>query len=159
MQNPTMLLDQKDISKIFNTQMMTEMIKLDELNKKITVLEEKCISLAKDLDFSLNEIKIKDMEIAHLKKLLEANTPSIGQVLLNPLSDEELIAEVQLGKIREAAKVRDLTLDEIKKFDLLVKNKRLAQGNPTIIEAQKSKVKNLDQRSILQIASQKINKE
>lgn len=47
----------------------------------------------------------------------------------NGFSDEEAICVVQLKILRELSQIRDLSLDEVKKFDLLVKNLKSIRGN------------------------------
>lgn len=125
--------------------------------KDYALLEQKCVDLAQIINQLKYELTNKEEEISHLKGLLESLFPSSNDIVLQ-LSDEELIADIQLRKIREAAKNRDLTLDEIKKFDLLVKNKRLAKGDATVIETKKNQFDHLNKKEIIQIASQKIIK-
>ena len=74
----------------------------------------------------LKEIESREEEINHLKQLLtqfSVQPGNNGLVTVSPISDEELIADVQLRKLKDKAKVSELTLDEIRKLDLLVKNK------------------------------------
>lgn len=92
-------------------------------------------------------------EIDRLKTLVESQQEYIGQLLetldikekeiiaiqagTTPdkiiISDEEQIASGQLRLLKQKAEAGELTLDDIKRFDILVKNKRIAQGgNPTL---------------------------
>lgn len=85
-----------------------------------------------NLIFKLKETIIKkDDEIKHLKDLLSSAVPILDEAHKFKISDEEEIALKQLEILKRNAQERQLTLDEIKMFDLLVKNKRLSQGKPT----------------------------
>ena len=133
--------------------------KVNENQDKVTILklEEKCIALSQVVDSLLKQAEQKEEEIAHLKSMLSKTVPIIGEVVKIDPSDEEVIAEIQLRKIRENARIRDLTLDEIKKFDLLVKNKRLAKGDATVIESNKLP-ENLTKKDLLKIATKNKDK-
>lgn len=119
-------------------------------------LEKKAIGLSQTIELMTKALDEKDAEIAHLKQLLNGLTPVIGESsLTTETTDEELIANLQLKKLVEAGKIRDLTLDEIRKFDLLVKNKRLAKGDATDIKGD-SKDKKYDKPKLLELASKKM---
>lgn len=123
---------------------------------QIAKLEEKLIGMGQTLDMMIKQLESKEEEITHLKKMLSGMTPVIGQAISLEITDEELIADIQLRKLKDIAKVRELSLDEIKKFDLLVKNKRLAQGNATTINEKKGLPKDVSNSSLLKIATKKI---
>lgn len=84
------------------------------------------------------QIESLKVENDHLKKLLENNIPLID-ISTNDftlgISNERIICETQLANLRAAALVRDLTLEETRKFqafvDVLEKIKK-AQPNPDI---------------------------
>lgn len=120
-------------------------------------LEENCKGLMDTVDHLLKEIESREEEISHLKKLLNnsINNPTSSLIEVN-LSDEEFIADMQLRKLKDIAKTKQLTLDEIRMFDLLVKNKRLAQGNATTIDGNAKSVKQLGPTELLKLASKKI---
>lgn len=124
-------------------------------------LEKKAVALSETVQKLLKEIEAREEEITHLKQLLTSGgiTSGNGLVTVSPMTDEELIADVQLRKLKEKAKVSELTLDEIRKYDLLVKNKRLAQGEVTTIQGSKVNEASKDKTSLLQIASKKIKGE
>lgn len=124
--------------------------------KQIKQLEERCLGLAETVDKCIKSLESKEEEITHLKMMLSKMTPVIGEaIMINP-TDEELIADIQLRKLKENARTRELTLDEIKKFDLLVKNKRLAQGNATTIEEKKGLPKDTPKDKLLGLATKKL---
>jgi hypothetical protein len=108
------------------------------------------------IDTLIKQLELKEDEILQLKKALSQSIPNSGQAINLILSDEEFIADIQLNKLKDSARVRQLTLDEIRMFDLLVKNKRLAQGNATTIDGQVKSPKQLSQTELLTLASKKI---
>ncbi len=121
-------------------------------------LEALNVGLSQSIDNLLQTLEQKDDEIRHLKELLNGSGVTIiGQASKILMTDEEVIAEKQLGRLRTLSMERDLTLDEVKRFDLLVKNKRLAQGKSTTIESKPVGLpKDLSDSQLIQIASKKI---
>ena len=115
-------------------------------------LEEKCFYLNKTIQELNKTLQQKMEEIAHLKKLLE-HSPAAGVVM--PMSDEEEIASIQLEKIKQISRERKLTLEEVKQYDLLVKNKRLSQGDVTNINGVTSLSKSLAKKDLIKIAGTK----
>lgn len=123
----------------------------------IRKLEEHNVALQQMVNNLNTQLAQKTQEIQHLMELLNKTTPVIGEVTTIMPTDEEVIAEFQLKALKAAAMTRDLTLDEVKRYDLLVKNKRLAQGSPTTIDGQAKKLPaNLDNSALIQIASNKL---
>ena len=59
--------------------------------------------------------------------------------------------------IKQKAFAGELTLEEIKKYDLLVKNKKLSEGSPTIIADYKRLPENVSEDELVLIASKPIN--
>ena len=96
-------------------------------------------------------IKQRNDDLAHLKLIIEKT--NISNIIL-PLTDEEEIANLQLNKIKLLSRERALTLEEIKMYDLLVKNKRLAQGEVTDITGNKS-LTSKSKTELLKIAAKK----
>lgn len=80
-------------------------------------------------------IKDVEAELAHAKMLLDRL--DIANIV-KPISDEEEIASIQLQKIKLLSRERALSLEEIKMYDLLVKNLKLAKGEVTDIQGHKS---------------------
>lgn len=135
---------------------------IEKVEKNDYSKEEYIIGLEKT-NFELNKIvgrftlKIAEYEeeISHLKSILFKQADS-GIAI--QMTDEELIADIQLRKMCEKAKGQVLSLEDVKIFDLLVKNKRLAQGNPTTIDGKKG-LPELPSSKLIQIASQKKSEE
>lgn len=128
-------LQSNDSSNIVSIQDMADKAELNMLRLKIIQMEKDNTALGESLDKALNALEKKDQEIKHLQQLLHGAVPNLTP-LAQPITDEEMIALRQLESLKLTAMSRDLTLEEIKKYDLLVKNKRLAQGNPTQIDAE-----------------------
>lgn len=135
---------------------LTENAAVNSLKTDLLREQEKCVALSMTIDELLKKLESKEDEIMHLKQMLSSTVPVIGEPSRLILSDEEVIADIQLQKLKDNARMRELTLDEIKKFDLLVKNKRLAQGNATTINADKLP-KDTSKEKLLQIAAKKPN--
>lgn len=111
-----------------------------KLNKRILELEKENQGLQQTIE--LLHKKIDEME--GRPKLLDKYE----------LSAEEVIASTQLEKLKQKAMYQDLTLEEIKKFDLLVKNRRLANGDSTENASYKMilPVSQMDDAKLLEVA-------
>jgi len=108
------------------------------------------ILLKSEVERLISENKKLQQELNQLKN------PKPEKVLL---SDETIIAELQLSRLKQKAFAGELTLEEIKKYDLLVKNKKLAEGNPTIIADYKKLPENVSEDELVLIASNLTNEE
>lgn len=99
-------------------------IGIDELSKRAVhqKLEEDNVGLSQTIDKLLKLLENKEQEIDHLKSMLGRSVPIIGE--LN-LSNEEIIAEKQIARLREFSMLRELTLDEAKRLDIFVKIKNI----------------------------------
>lgn len=136
---------------------------IEKVGKKDFAQEEYIIQL-EQTNFKLNtamqtfveKITAYEEEISHLKSILFKQADS-GIAI--QMSDEELIADIQLRKMSAKAKSQVLSLEDVKIFDLLVKNKRLAQGNSTNINDNKTLPVKLTPNILMQIASQKKTEE
>jgi predicted DNA-binding transcriptional regulator len=85
--------------------------------------------LNKEIESLKNQLKDKDVEIAALKR---AGPKSDLTVQRLDVSSEQVIAETQLKLLEDKAlSGHPLSLEEIRIYDLLVKNKRLAMGEST----------------------------
>lgn len=100
-----------------------------------------------------NLLKTKEDEIKHLKELLDSSVPSFSPNLI--VDDAEVIAIKQLELLKQSSQMRPLSLEEVRIYDLLVKNKRLAQGDSTNIVDTVKLPK--DKAKLIEIASKKIN--
>lgn len=86
----------------------------------------------------------------------------MSKLVKPPIGPEQLIAEMQLERLLKEASYRLLTLEEIKQYDLLCKNLKLAKGEATeILEAsyqkQKEEFSSLPDEVLLSIAEGTLN--
>lgn len=117
-------------------------------------LAKQCAALSLTIDKAVKTLQEKDEEIAHLKMLLR-NVPTItdsssGLVEVLAISEEEEIAQLQLEFLKKKARAGELTLEEVKKFDLLVKNKNLSK---TPQEKEGALPKNMGKSRLIAIAN------
>lgn len=98
-----------------------------------------------------NELLLEENK--RLQQEINTLTSSKQSKLKIDYSDEEIIAHMQLERLRMKAMEQELTLEEIKKYDLLVKNKRLSEDKSTINADYKKLPENIDDESLIQIAA------
>lgn len=118
----------------------------------IKILEDQLLKLGKFATQLKQMVQERDQEILRLKGILEKSTPGNGEVTPLFITDEEEISLQQLDRLKRLSQERPLTLEEIKSFDLLVKNKRLAQKQPTMIPYSPEKKKELPVNELVLIA-------
>jgi len=102
-------------------------ISLEQLKRDLVSLNRENQAAIKTIEKLLKDIKNKNDEIASLKSLLSKSVPLITDASKPETTPEEQIADLQLASLLAAAQKRVLTLEETRMYDLLVKNKRLAQ--------------------------------
>jgi hypothetical protein len=143
---------QKDTSK-------TDIATIHELAEKfvqttvVEKFEQDNVSLAQEIINLKQQLSEKTKHIQHLEDILKHTVSSYSPVF-NEVTDEEMIALKQLERLKEAAQIRPLSLEEVRIYDLLVKNKRLAQGKETgIIDTVKLPQ---DKKELIKIAAKKI---
>jgi hypothetical protein len=68
------------------------------------------------------------------------------------MSDEEIIARKELERLKQKAMLGELTLDDTRKLDLLVKNKLVAERSKPI-EADFMSLNGKSEKNLLDIAS------
>jgi hypothetical protein len=105
-------------------------LSIEQLKRDLLSLRRENQAAMKTIEKLLKDINKKNEEIQHLTELVANSVPLIAPpvvILENKISPEEEIAEIQLHKLNQIAKTRSLTLEETRMYDLLVKNKRLAQ--------------------------------
>lgn len=102
---------------------------LNQLKKKVAELEKVNSAQYKTIEKALSEIEKKEEKIQSLEKMLQQNVPvkkDFGQL---QISDEELIAHVELARLKEKAITGVLTHEDIKKYDILVRTKNSLVDN------------------------------
>jgi len=77
-----------------------------------------------------------------------------SQIIIEEVSTEREIAEMQLERLKHIAKDRLLTFEEVKIYDLLTKNLLLAKGEATSVVGTSRRVDDsaIDTQDLLQIA-------
>lgn len=124
---------------------------------EIVRLEKHNVGLAETISNMLLSLDNKDAEIAHLKKLLVGGSPVIGQSNLI-VSDELAMIDLQLKKLKEDTMFRTMNLDETKRLDLLIKNKRIVMGDSKPVD-QPALPKDVTPKDLLAIASTRIKED
>lgn len=69
------------------------------------------------------ELKDKERKIAEQEAILRKN--NLSQI---DITDEEIICTTQINILRQKSDERELSLEEIKKLDIIIKNYRLISG-------------------------------
>jgi hypothetical protein len=144
----------KDKKRVRQSAVVTKNTELPEA-PTINEWEMRAFHLSKTNVELLAKISEKEEEIMHLKKMLESFVENKGGVMKLVISDEEIIAELQIKRLLAQAQIRALTIEETKQFDLFVKNKRLIKGDSTDVIDHKPMSSNKD--DLMKIA--KINKD
>lgn len=117
----------------------------------------------KTIDGLMRKNEQLQQEVSHLKQLLESTLQNVStqlhpveRVIVTP---EEALIDRQIEMIQHRAFDRELTLEDTKKLDLLIKNKRLAKEQSTTIQGKTKKYNNdklISSKELIQLA---LNKE
>ncbi len=130
----------------------------DQLKKEILTLTRENKAAFLTIDKLLKAQNTQLEQIKHLESLVAQAVPVMKKEV-NKLSiavtAEEEIAATQLERLRQAAKVRILTLEETRMFDLLVKNKRLVLDESTI-NLGKNQYRDVSDTELLKLASTQV---
>lgn len=100
--------------------------------------------------------------VEELKKELAAykEKEEESKIIVVPVSDEELICRSQIQKLYGKAINQELTLEETKRLDLLIKNLYLIKNNGKTksLDGESKKIPdNLSQEELLQLAAIEVN--
>lgn len=104
-----------------------ESLHLEALQDANRDLKLQILDQTKIIEALRRSIIEKDEKICHLESLLLSSVPAIksnGKGLMLDITSEEEICELQVARLKTFAQERDLTLDETRKLDLLVKTKK-----------------------------------
>jgi hypothetical protein len=96
--------------------------------------DENVLGMEKELEIKALRTQITDLEkeVTKYKILMqEAEIEVNGE----GITDEEIICVQQIAKLRAEASERDLSKDEVQKFDILHKNLKLARGEDTRVKS------------------------
>lgn len=108
----------------------------------ISLLQEKLSSL------ELENKQLKDL-LVHTNKDVYVNKA----IQIDITSEESIIVE-QIDFLRQASMVRVLSIEEIKKLDILIKNLNLIKSQPTTIVGE-AKPLNITEAKLIEIAAHK----
>lgn len=114
-----------------------------------------------EMQFALSVAHVKQIqeletEIKHLKELLTSTTQLLEPSKIIATPEEVLINSQILILERRSNDGKELTLEEVKKLDLLVKNKNLIKQQPTTIQGESKPLKSfLSKKELLVLASKK----
>ena len=125
--------------------------------KSYSELQEYCDAqfvVVKNLTTENQKLKA---ELEHIKTLLAGSVPLIEKQPELPkieVSAEQAICEMQIKKLQQTAMQRELTLEETKRLDLLIKNLYLSKGQSTQIVENKINPGAYSDAELMSIASQ-----
>lgn len=104
-----------------------------------------------------NENKRLIEEVEHLKTLLVASAPILNPTTRVILTPEEALIEQQIELIQNRSYNAELTLEDVKKLDLLLKNKKLSKEQNVSLQGESKKVdkKNYTNAELILLASSK----
>ncbi len=131
---------------------------IDQLKKEILSLTRENKAALITVDKVLKELNKKNEEIRHLQSLIEQSVPVIkkeSQKLIIAVSPEESIAQTQLERLRQTAQNRVLTLEEVRMYDLLVKNKRLVLDESTV-NLGKNQYRDVAEAELIKVAAAEV---
>lgn len=140
---------------------MNNVIDVSEIFKTFKNDKEKQQYLEAQLQATLtlqSKIKQLEEENLHLKTLLVTNVPTLNIPLPIIITPEEYLIDEQIKILerrgREAAD-NELTLEEVKKLDLLLKNKKIIKDGKETIKVEKVTKGKLTNKQLALIASSK----
>ncbi len=125
---------------------------VDQLKRELISLKRENNAALATIDKLLRDLSKKTEEIKHLQSLVTQVVPVIKKEISTTVTPEEEIAEIQLERLRGTARSRTLTLEEIRAYDLLVKNKRLGQDQSTI-NLSKANYRDISSEVLIEAAS------
>lgn len=118
--------------------------------KNIVELQKYCNEQYELVNTLIQENEDLKLKLKHLEALLGDAVPIIDVI---PLSNEEIICIKQLEKLKMKAQNSELTLEEVKKFDLLNKNLKLIRGENTSLQGKgKNPAKNISTSKLIELA-------
>lgn len=130
----------------------------DQLEKENLALKREVKAALLTIDRLLKDANTQREKISHLESLISQAVPVVkkeNQKLTVTVAADEEIAVLQLERLRQAAQSRTLTLEEIRAYDLLVKNKRLVLDESTI-NLGKNQYRDVADTDLLKIAATQV---
>lgn len=134
---------------------MSDIIDISNLNKEFKEEADKQkfleVQTKTILELSKQNKQLQE-EITHLKQLLSENSfnPPVEKIIVTP---EQALIDSQIDIIQTRSYLQELSLEDVKKLDLLLKNKFLIKkDSPETIKGD-SKPQKLSLSKLLEIAS------
>ena len=119
--------------------------------KSLKELQKYCNSQYETLQAAAKQIKQLQDEIEHLKGMLVTTTTLTSSVIVSP---EQAIIDAQIVLLRERGMTRELTLEEVKRLDLLIKNKKILEEDPKTLKGESKSINtNLPAAELVRIAA------
>lgn len=110
----------------------------DKLDNITTIYQEFKETFEKDEVIKLSEEnKALKLEIEQLKILLINSIPHVERIIVSP---EEALLDSQVLMIQERSYGQELSLEDVKKLDILLKQKKIFKDEAKIINAQAKKL-------------------
>lgn len=104
-----------------------------------------------------DRIKLLQDEVEHLKSLLVGAVPMVGQGRVESfiVAPEQTIAEIEIARLQErVTKGESLEFEDVKKYDLYVKNLLLIRAQNNAIPAEGHTIPaDIDEAKLLEIAA------
>jgi hypothetical protein len=105
--------------------------------ESVVQLQEYCDAQFRELERSIHRIQQLEGEVSHLKSLLAGTTTLLdNKVERVVVSAEQAICEMQIEMLKKTAMDRQLTLEETKRLDLLIKNLHISKQAKPAMEAE-----------------------
>ena len=112
--------------------MLLRLVELLEDNSlDIETLEKQSQYLFKSVDKYQKENEALRKEVIHLKELLTFTAPLINKEVKIEVPLEQSACEIQLRMLHEKSKTRELTLEETKRLEILIKSLYLIKDKAT----------------------------
>ena len=134
---------------------MADIISIPELMKdfkEVTELKKYCEMQYKTIEYLQKKTTQLEMENNHLKEVLSGAVPVVQETKKIEVSTEQAIAEIQLERLKNVAVERELTLEETKKYDLLVKNLMVSKPKKKEIDASWKNLENVSPALLIEAA-------
>jgi hypothetical protein len=132
------IIDINDVRK-----QMKEKIKAGEMENFVKAQQ----TLVENLCKQIENLKEKS---SHLERVLSGITKSN---IVSEITQEEMICIEQIDILKNRSSQRELTTDEVKRLDLLIKNLKLLRQESTVIMSSKS-YRTLPEEDLLAIAQE-----
>lgn len=131
------------------------------MDKSVEEMQRELAAAMKTITNLLKDLEEKKLKIKHLEEILRRTPlPSVPRSprIFEPPSAEQQIAITQIERLRVASEQRPLTLEEAKLFDILVKNKRLAEDKSTA-NVSKGTYRDVDDIELMKLVGEAPNPE